>query len=87
MVYGPIIIFEIFSGFGPLLSKIGYGPENGLKITAKIGSEPIYLIYAYLTGSKLGDFFDPLMWGHYHLIGLGGRQTNWVRIAKIEIFF
>ena len=59
MVYGPIISFEIFSDLGPLLSKIGYGPENGLKITAKIDSEPIYLIYAYLTGTMFGDFFLP----------------------------
>ena len=50
-----------------------YGPENGLKITAKIGSEPIYVIYAYLTGTMFGDFFDPLVWGHYHLIGFGRR--------------
>ena len=35
-VYGPIIIFEIFSDPGPLLSEIGYGPENGQKSLPKL---------------------------------------------------
>ena len=42
-------------------------------MAAKIGSEPIYVIFAYLTGTMFGDFFDPLVWGHYHLIGFGRR--------------
>ena len=60
VVYGPIIIFEIFSDLGLLLSKIPYGPENGV----------IHIIHgrqnwvrAYLRNIRLFDRYN--VWGFF----------------------
>ena len=86
---GPIIIFEIFSDLGPLLSKWAMGlftywkwPQNHCQNWVGANLLNIRLFDRF----KFRDFFDPLVWGHYHLIGFGWRLTNWVKIPKIEIF-